>query len=139
MHEDRKRRNMNPNLLFAPQTLADQQLHPVCNAILPVRHLRYVCVLLAQAAGQRSRGGGARRSLHAGRAAGLPPPGDPDGSASRLHGGLLLPRIPGNHDNAIGGVQPLTGCWNRSRTGSRARNQSSQYQNQTHMSKVKRF
>lgn len=54
----------------------------------------------AQAAGQRSRGGGGgrrwRRQADGGGRGGLPAQRAAHGAASRLHGGLLLPRLTGN-------------------------------------------
>lgn len=87
--------------LFPAQTLADRRLHPVCHALLRLRHLRHVPVLLAQVAGQRSRGGagGGRGRVKASRRGRLPAQGEAHGAAPRLHGGLLLPCITGNYGN----------------------------------------
>lgn len=81
------------------QTLADRRLHSVRDSLLRVRHIRHVPVPLAQAAGQRSRGGWP--GVHGGRGGGFPAQRDADGAASHLHGDLLLPHLSGNYDNTV--------------------------------------
>ena len=78
-----------------PQALADQRVHPVCCALLCLRHLRHVPVLLAQAKGERSRGR-QRPQAHGRGFHQLSPPRVPHGPTPRRHGHRLLSCLCGN-------------------------------------------